>query len=157
MPSLILLMLYFLDPILDRFIFKISFLFLEIMFLNQFLVLILFLCCAVSLSHVQLFATAWTIAHHPLYPSGISRQEYWSGLPRPPPWGSSQPRDWTQVSHIADFFFTSWPQGKTKNTRVGSLSLLQGIFLTQESNWGILHCRWILYQWSYQGSPSSGS
>ena len=28
------------------------------------------------------------------------------------------------------------PQGKPKNTGVGSLSFLQGIFLTQESNWG---------------------
>ena len=32
--------------------------------------------------------------------------------------------------------------------------LLQGIFPTQESNPGLLHCRWILYQLSYQGSPS---
>ena len=47
------------------------------------------------------------------------------------------------------------PQGKPKNTRVGSLSLLQQIFLTQESNWGLLHCRRILYQLSYQGSPMS--
>ena len=39
------------------------------------------------------------------------------------------------------------------NIGVGSLSLLQGIFPTQESNWGLLHCRWILYQLSYQGSP----
>ena len=45
------------------------------------------------------------------------------------------------------------PQGKPKNTGVGSLSLLQQIFLTQESNWGLLHCRQILYQLSYQGSP----
>ena len=36
--------------------------------------------------------------------------------------------------------------------RVGSLSLLQGIFLTQESNQGLLHCRWILYQLNYQRS-----
>ena len=35
-----------------------------------------------------------------------------------------------------------------------SLSLLQGIFLTQESNPGLPHCRWILYQLSYQGSPN---
>ena len=35
---------------------------------------------------------------------------------------------------------------------MGSLSLLQWIFLTQESNQGLLHCRWILYQPSYQGS-----
>ena len=38
---------------------------------------------------------------------------------------------------------------------VGSLSLLQGIFPTWESNWGLLHCREILYQRSYQGSPLS--
>ena len=42
--------------------------------------------------------------------------------------------------------------GKPKNTGVGSLSLLQGIFLTQELNRGLLHCRWILYQLSYQGN-----
>ena len=44
-----------------------------------------------------------------------------------------------------------------QNTGVGSLSLLQGIFLTQESNRGLLHCRRILYQLSYQGSPSGYS
>ena len=36
---------------------------------------------------------------------------------------------------------------------MGSLLLLQGIFLTQESNWALLHCRWILYQLSYPGIP----
>ena len=40
------------------------------------------------------------------------------------------------------------PQGKAKNTGVGSIFLLQQIFLTQELNWGLLHCRWILYQLS---------
>ena len=44
------------------------------------------------------------------------------------------------------------PQGKPKNTGVGSLSLLQGSLPTQELNQGLLHCRWILYQLSYQGS-----
>jgi len=29
----------------------------------------------------------------------------------------------------------------------------RGIFLTQESNPGLLHCRWILYHRGYQGSP----
>ena len=42
------------------------------------------------------------------------------------------------------------PQGKPKNTGVGSLSLLQRIFLTQELNQGLLHCRRVLYQLSYQ-------
>ena len=41
------------------------------------------------------------------------------------------------------------PQGKPENTGVGSFSLLQWIFPTQESNWGLLHCRRILYQLSY--------
>ena len=43
---------------------------------------------------------------------------------------------------------------KPNDTEVGSLSLLQGIFPTQEWNRGLLHCRWILYQLRYQGSPS---
>ena len=94
--------------------------------------------------------------------------------------GSSQPRDWTQVSCIAGGFFTSWatreaPKWKWKSlsyvwlfvthglyspwnspgqdTGVGSLSLLQGIFLTPGSNPGLPHCRQILYQLSHQGSP----
>ena len=44
------------------------------------------------------------------------------------------------------------PQGKPKNTGVGSLSLLQEIFPTRDLNWALLHCRQILYQLSYQGS-----
>ena len=55
-----------------------------------------------------------------------------------------------------------WPRGlyspwnsPGQNTGVGSLSLLQGIFPTQGSNLGLLHCRWILYQLSHQGSPLS--
>ena len=40
-----------------------------------------------------------------------------------------------------------------KNTGVGCHFLLQGIFLTQESNLGLLHCRQILHQLSYKGSP----
>ena len=42
------------------------------------------------------------------------------------------------------------PPEKPKNTGVGSLSLLQWMFPTQESNQGVLHCRWILYQLSYR-------
>ena len=45
----------------------------------------------------------------------------------------------------------SEPPGQPKNIEVGSLFLLQGIFQTQELNLGLLHCRWILYQLSYQG------
>ena len=40
-----------------------------------------------------------------------------------------------------------------QHTGMGSLSLLQGIFPTEESNCDLVHCRWILYQLSFQGSP----
>ena len=40
-----------------------------------------------------------------------------------------------------------------KSTGVGCHFLLQGIFLTQELNLGLLHCRKILYQLGYEGSP----
>ena len=43
-----------------------------------------------------------------------------------------------------------------QNTRVGGHSLLQGIFPTQGSNPGLLHCRWILYQLSHQESQCDG-
>ena len=41
------------------------------------------------------------------------------------------------------------------NTGVGRLSLLQRLFPTQGLNPGLLHCRWSLYQLSYQGSPKN--
>ena len=40
-----------------------------------------------------------------------------------------------------------------QNTEMGSLSLLQGVFPTQGLNTGLLHCRLILYQLNYKGSP----
>ena len=47
----------------------------------------------------------------------------------------------------------SEPPRKPKNTGVGSLYLLQGIFPTQESNPGLLHCGQILYELCHKGSP----
>ena len=77
----------------------------------------------------------------------------WEPFPSPGdlPYPGTKPRSPTLQ---ADFLPTE-PQGKPKNTGVGSLSLLQWIFLTQESNRGLLHCRQILYQLSYQGSPQA--
>ena len=50
------------------------------------------------LSHIQLFATLWTVAYQAPLSMGFSRQEYWSGLPFPPPGESSQLRDGTHVT-----------------------------------------------------------
>ena len=38
-----------------------------------------------SLSNVLLFVTLWTVARQAPLSMGFSRQEYWSGLPCPPP------------------------------------------------------------------------
>ena len=43
------------------------------------------------------------------------------------------------------------PQRKPKNSEVGTLPLLQGIFPSQESNWALMCCGQIIYQLSYQG------
>ena len=49
--------------------------------------------------------------------------------------------------------YSPW-HSQSQNTGMGSHSLLQGIIPTQESNQDLLHCRQILYQLSYQGSPN---
>ena len=43
------------------------------------------LCALTHFSHVQLFVTPWTVAHQGPLSMRFSRQEYWSGLPYPPP------------------------------------------------------------------------
>ena len=49
--------------------------------------------------------------------------------------------------------YSSWNY-PGQNTEVSSLSLLQGIFQTQGSNPGLLHCSRILHQLSHKGSPT---
>ena len=83
----------------------------------------------------------------------FSRPEYWSGQPFPSPGDLPNPGIEPRSPALQVDSLPAEPQGKPKNTGVGSLSLLQWIFLTQESNWGLLYCRQILYQLSYQGSP----
>ena len=63
---------------------------------------------------------------------------------------SNSATPWT----VACWLFCLW-DSPGQNTGVGSHSLLQGIFPTQGSNPGLLHCRQILYHLSYQGSHLS--
>ena len=42
-------------------------------------------CMLSCFSPIRLFATLWTVAHQALLSMGFPRQEYWSGLPCPPP------------------------------------------------------------------------
>ena len=75
---------------------------------------------------------------------GILQARILEWVAMPSPRGSSQPKDQTQVSLITGGFFAIGAPSKPKNTGVGSLSLLQGIFLTQELYWSLLHCSYIL-------------
>ena len=86
-----------------------------------------------------------------LYSHGILEARILEWVAFPFSRGSLQPRDQTEVSHIIGRLFTSWITKEAQENGVGSWSLLQQIFLTQESHQGLLHCRWIL---SYQGSPT---
>ena len=92
------------------------------------------------LSHVPLFAIPWTIACQAPLSIGFSRQEYWNGLPCPPPGDFPNPGIKPRSSALQADYLSSEPLGKPKNTGVGSLSLLQENFPTQESNQGLLHC-----------------
>ena len=62
---------------------------------------------------------------------GFSRQEYWSGLPCPPSGDLTKPGIEPRYSALQVHSLPSEPPGKPMNTTVGSLSLLQGNFLTQ--------------------------
>ena len=83
----------------------------------------------------------------------FSRPEYWSGQPFPSPGGLPNPGVKPRSPALQADSLPVEPHGEPKKHGVRSLSLLQQIFLTQESNRGLLHCRQILYQLSCQRSP----
>ena len=69
-----------------------------------------------SLSCVQLFATAWTVAHQAPLSMGFSRQEYWSGLPCPCPGDLPNPGSEPQSlksAHWQGGSLSLMPPGKT--------------------------------------------
>ena len=85
----------------------------------------------------------------------FSRPEYWSGYPFLSPGDLPNPGiEPTSLALRADSLLAE-AAGKPKSPGVGSLSLLQQIFPTQELDRGLLPWRWILYQLSFQGSPYS--
>ena len=94
-----------------------------------------------SESHVQLFVTPGSPWNSPGHNTGGDSLSLLQGIF--PTRGSNL----SQVDSLP-----AEPRGKSKNTGVGILSLLQQFFPTQELNLGLLHCRRILYQLSYQGS-----
>ena len=84
------------------------------------------------------------------------------GLGRSPGEGKGYPLQYSGLENSIDCTVHGVTKSRTwlndwnspgQKTRVGSLSLLQGIFPTQESNPGLPHCRWILCQLSQKESP----
>ena len=67
--------------------------------------------CAQLLRCIQLIVTLWTVAHQAPLPMGFSRQEYWSGLPCPPPGDllnpGIKPTSLTSPALTGGFFTTS--------------------------------------------------
>ena len=67
------------------------------------------LCAWCLVSWVQLFATPWTVVCQAVLSMGILQARILEWVALPSSRGSSQPRDWTQVSHIEGrWFFTVW-------------------------------------------------
>jgi len=92
------------------------------------------MCCAVL--SCSFMSDSWQ-PHVPwpawlLCPWGFSRQEYWSGLPCPPPGDLPKPEIEPMSPALQVDSLSSEPLRKPMNTGVGSLSLLQGIFPTQK-------------------------
>ena len=97
------------------------------------------MCACCYFSRVWLFSTLWTIAYQAPLSMGFSRQECLSGLPCPPPGDLPDPGIKARFPGLQADSLLSEPPGKPKDSGVNSLSLL--------------HCRWILYHLSHQGSP----
>ena len=97
------------------------------------------MCCVLScFSCVQLFVTPWTVPPPPQAPLSMefSRQEHWSGLSFPPLGDLPNPGIEPMSPTLQADYFPAEPQGKPKNNGVGTLSLLQRIFPTQDLNLG---------------------
>ena len=67
--------------------------------------------------------------------------------------GSSQPRDQTQVFHIAGGFFTNWTTGKPKKLEWVAYPFSSRSSQPRNQTGGLLHCRWILYNWANREAP----
>ena len=86
---------------------------------------------------------------------GFSRPEYWSGEPFSSSGDLPNPGIELRSPALQADSLPAEPQGKPKSIGVGSLSLVHWIFPAQESNRGLLHRRWLLYQLSHEALPTT--
>ena len=88
-----------------------------------------------------------------LRPHGILQARILEWVALPFPRESSTQGSNPDLPHARRILYQLSHKGNPRILEVGSLSLLQQIFPTQELNQGLLHCRQILYQLSHQGRP----
>ena len=78
-------------------------------------------------SHVLLFATPWTVSHQALPSMGVSQQQYWNGLPFPPPRDLPDPRIEPE-SHVspalAGEFFTTGPPERPPSKLLSVINMI---------------------------------
>ena len=98
-------------------------------------------------SHVWLFANPMNYTVH-----GILQARILEWVAFPFSRKSSQPRDQTQVSHVAGRFFTSWVRREAQEYGSGYPIPSPADLPFLESKPWSLHCKWILYHLSYHGS-----
>ena len=107
--------------------------------------------CACMLSRIRLFVTPWTVADQGLLPMGFSRQEYWSGLPFPPPRESFRPRDclhWQADSSVLSHLGShTVPMMKFKGKLIKASSYPQGTSSSVKGT-GMQSKRWL---WKHLG------
>ena len=95
-----------------------------------------------SLSHVQLFATLWTVVHQAPSTMGFSRQEYWSGLPFPMSGDLPNPGIEPRSPTLQADTLTSEPPGKP----LGGIPHLQ-ISASQIQLWKYFNYSQLSFSW----------
>ena len=101
-----------------------------------------YMCCALSRSVMS--DSLWTHELQPdrlLCPWGFSRQEYWSGLPRPSPGFFPTQESSPGLLLRRQILYHLSPQGSPLILEWVAYPLSRGSSLTQESNQDLLHCK----------------
>ena len=112
--------------------------------------LIAYVCMCV-LSCVQLFATPWTVARQASQFMGFSRQEYWSGLPLPPPGDLPDPGTEAMSPALAGGLFTTEPPGKPHSVlKFSCFKVLLKILHPAKPSWILLEHSWKMKAHTYE-------
>ena len=121
-------------------------------FSNELPAYALHLACVLScFSHVQLFATLWTVVCQASLSKGFSRQEYWSGLPCPLPGDFPNPgtKPWSLMSPAlaGRFFTTSATWEDPLHLNIYLINIYKASKLPRKVNLILMWNFWKLFSW----------